>query len=185
MDGFQIPTNIIFFITLIINLNDLKNGSVLTPYLMWATVISGLMAIPDLYFNRLQGLILPLRLLDPDYEINRIKSFLDPKISSGHQSQTYCNGRILKPSHFTSLDYLSRKLGLNSNQRITRHLALFPIKGSEGFIFLRFYYAFSTESYGPGLHDGLSFITRYRTTKLNNLENYLSEFEPPTQARKL
>jgi hypothetical protein len=183
MDGFQIPTNIIFFITVILNLNDLKNGKAITPYLMWAMVISSLMAIPDLYFNRLQGL-LPKRFVDPEYKINKIKSFLDPQIKSTYESQTYCNGRILKPSHFTSLDYLSRKLGLNSNQRITRHLALFPIKGSEGFIFLRFYYAFSTESYGPGLHDGTSFITRYRTTKLQNLGNYISEFEPPIQARK-
>lgn len=186
MDGLQLLNYIGFVISIIVNLCDIKDGRPPSHHWIAASGILGILAIPDFYFNRLQGLILPVSLLDPDYQVNKIKNLLNPKLPNPYGNNTYCNGREIQPSHFTKLDYLSIKLNLNSSDRITRHFALFPMKADTGFIWLKFYYALSAQVYGPGLHDGTSYVTKGRTSDISRLGAIIENYKAnrPVHARK-
>jgi hypothetical protein len=51
-------TNLAFIISLLVNLNDLKEGSAISPIWAVATILFGLKAIQEnlsLYFNKFQG----------------------------------------------------------------------------------------------------------------------------------
>jgi hypothetical protein len=152
MDGTQLFTYFAFILTTLVSLKTIP-GEPTSPYWLAASAILGIVAVTDFYLNQAEGFLLPTSLLDPNYKVNKVKGFLNLKEKEPLDETVSKNGKELKRSHYTRLDYLSEKLHLSTDERITGHFALFPTPTAKGLAWLRFYYAYSSSEYGPGLHD--------------------------------
>jgi hypothetical protein len=158
----------LFFINSILLIFVLNlNGDLLLPWIL-IELLFGTLIYVDLYPNLIEGYIHPESKLNPDYSTQKVKVLLNPKTDQDSSLSIYINQKLIARNHLTSLDYLALKLQVHRKDKISRHLAFFPVKTETGTIWLKFYYAFSS-SFFP--------FSRVRliTTDVEELKAYISK----------